>query len=581
MLTDPHAAPLRSSGPESNAAFESRLGKLARVLTGRYGIQVVLSADGPKVERERIVLPDYPISDTASKDRLIGYLDLLIARAKYSDLNQLARVTSRNARAVSQVVEDRRACVQLMKDYPGAYTYLATLRTQAAAQTVARWDTLSWRDKLIWRVERALWNEVPGDRERSPSLDAALLAAHETIEEARSARSSAESIRIATRLIAVIRSLAAGDVNNMMLSADASEQFDDDGNTPSETVGDDAEAAEALNTPPSGDSSLVAGMAQAPSNPDAEVSDSGDLAGSAAVFDSRPLLSIPLTTDFDVTTDLTGRGDAAQWHALRFKARAETAPLKTKLERALKADEQTHWKRERERGELDRPSLAKLATSPGYRTPFKTKRVTQGRDSAVTLLIDRSGSMAGEKIALARLCAAALCDALVQLNFPCEVLGYSSIEDAGMRAFYEQQIARGASMTRYNRFVERLDLQIYKRFGSNDLSGLAAIECGHENPDGEALAWAAQRLLNKKADRRILLVLSDGYPATGDGHPTILRTDLRSRIDTLTLAGIELIGVGILDDAVESFYPNNIVVTDLQELPTTAFQVLGQTLLRR
>ena len=166
------------------------------------------------------------------------------------------------------------------------------------------------------------------------------------------------------------------------------------------------------------------------------------------------VMSIPLATEFDVVNDQTGRGDMAAWRELRTRARAETAQLKEKLERALSADERTRWRREQERGEIDRPSLAKLATSPGYRTPFKTKRATKGRDVAVTLLIDRSGSMAGRKIELAQLCAAALGDALTQLGFDCEVLGYSSIESPQMKQLYERQRAAGADLRRYNRLVE-------------------------------------------------------------------------------------------------------------------------------
>jgi cobaltochelatase CobT len=77
------------------------------------------------------------------------------------------------------------------------------------------------------------------------------------------------------------------------------------------------------------------------------------------------------------------------------------------------------------------------------------------------------------------------------------------------------------------------------------------------------------------------MVLSDGYPATGDGNPAILRTDLRARIDALRERRVELIGVGMLDDAVESFYPVSSVVEQLNELPGAAFSVLSDTLLDR
>jgi cobalamin biosynthesis protein CobT len=306
----------------------------------------------------------------------------------------------------------------------------------------------------------------------------------------------------------------------------------------------------------------------------------GEAAGSMADA-SRARLSIPLATEFDDIRDLTGQGDSAAWRELRTQARADTAPLKEKLERALSADERTRWRREQERGEIDRTALAKLATSPGYRTPFRTQRPAKGRDVAVTLLIDRSGSMAGRKIELARQCAAALCDALTQLSFDCEVLGYCSVESAPMKQLYERQRATGADLRRYNRFVERLDLKVYKRFGATDMSGIAAIDCGHENPDGEALAWAATRLADHQAERRILMVFSDGYPSTGDGDPQVLRSDLRERVAAIGKRGIELVGIGVLTDAVEDFYPHNVVVSRLAELPATVFSVLSSMLLTR
>ena len=174
-----------------------------------------------------------------------------------------------------------------------------------------------------------------------------------------------------------------------------------------------------------------------------------------------------------------------------------------------------------------------------------------------------------------------LADALTQLSFECEVLGYSSVDSAPMRALLERQRTAGADLSRYNRFVERLDLKIYKRFGSPELSGLACIDCGYENPDGEALAWAAARLAEQRAARRVLMVFSDGYPSTGDGDPQVLRSDLRARVAAIGARGIELVGVGVLTDAVESFYPHSIVVSRLAELAPTVFGVLSRMLLER
>jgi cobalamin biosynthesis protein CobT len=387
-----------------------------------------------------------------------------------------------------------------------------------------------------------------------------------------------------------VRALSAGEVNSMAFTADPVEDIDTETAASSSVPLEDDDTVlpdqDSANSPPSDRSGgaqadNAVGMGQSLADAQQPSARSEGAAGNVTAAASQARLSIPLATEFDDIRDLTGQGDSAAWRELRAQARADTAPLKEKLERALSADERTRWRREQERGEIDRTALAKLATSPGYRTPFRTQRPAKGRDVAVTLLIDRSGSMAGRKIELARQCAAALCDALTQLSFDCEVLGYCSVESAPMKQLYERQRAAGADLRRYNRFVERLDLKVYKRFGATDLSGIAAIDCGHENPDGEALAWAATRLADHQAERRILMMFSDGYPSTGDGDPQVLRSDLRERVAAIGKRGIELVGIGVLTDAVEDFYPHNVVVSRLAELPSTVFSVLSSMLLTR
>ncbi|WP_429301117.1 cobaltochelatase CobT-related protein [Paraburkholderia sp. GAS199] len=578
-------------------AFESTLSKVARVLTGQYGVTVAFSPDGPRVEPGRIVIPDYALNSgefesEVGRDVLIGYLDLLVARARYSSLTQLDALPADVTAKLAQVVEDRRVCTQLLDAYPGARWFVARLREHAAAQALQRWPKLHWRDRLVWLVERTLWNETPTSVEASHSLLAALHAAQDLLGEARASASTAQSIAAAQALVARIRALSAGEANSMMFTADPIEDIETDlaaFSAETEPVDDaDARSADDAAAPPSGEnggaqSDDAVGMGRSPAGAQPSAADQdGPASGKgAAQPGARARLSVALATEFDQIADLTGQGDAQRWRQLRAQARADTAPLKEKLERALSADERTRWRREQERGEIDRASLAKLATSPGYRTPFRTQRPSKGRDVAVSLLIDRSGSMAGRKIELARLCATALCDALTQLSFDCEVLGYCSLESAPMKALYQRQLAAGADLRRYNRFVERLDLKVYKRFGATDISGIAEIDCGHENPDGEALAWAATRLADHPAGRRILMVFSDGYPSTGDGDPQVLRSDLRERVAAIGKRGIELVGIGVLTDAVEDFYPHNVVVSRLAELPATVFSVLSSMLLAR
>ncbi|MBA9898815.1 cobaltochelatase CobT-related protein [Burkholderia cepacia] len=555
------------------------LTRLARTLAQRHDIEVRFARHGPLAQRDLLVLPDTLLAGGVDDDTIVGLVDLHAARVRFGAIDDVAALASPAVRAIAQAIDDRRAAACLVAHYPGAKPFLLRMRVASAADTLRKWPQMAWRDRLVSRIERALWDEPPSAVERIPSLDATLAASDDLVDEARAAASTADSIRAAHRIVERVRALASAGANNMMFTADPGSTIDSD-SIAAEFDSDGTGAPDDARAPVSAESgaAAIADTESSTASPTPGDATPGTIRLSA---DHRPLLSVPLTTAFDTVTDFTGKGDAARWHRLRSSARAQTEPLKLRLERALKVDEQTRWKREQERGELDRMALARLVTSPGYRTPFRVRRAAPGRDAAVGLLIDCSGSMAGRKIELARLCAAALCDALMQLGFACEALGYSSVEDAAMRAHYQRWIDAGRDTFGYNRFVERLDLRVYKRFDSDNPSGLACIECGHENPDGEALSWAAERLLAQRARRRILMVLSDGYPATGDGNPAILRTDLRARVDALRERRVELIGVGILDDSVEAFYPVSSVVEHLHELPAAAFSVLGDTLLDR
>ncbi|MCP3720398.1 cobalamin biosynthesis protein CobT [Paraburkholderia sp. CNPSo 3281] len=569
------------------------LGRLARVLTGDSRVSVTFGAGEPRVEGERFVLPARLASEGANEAALLGALDLLAARHRYSEVARLdtpqAGVTGR----IAQAIEDRRVLAQLARAFPGAQRYAQSWRTQRGEALARRWSKLAWRERLAWAIERTLWDEAPGVLERdAAALAAALRAIDAPLGAARASQSTRASLSAAAAIVAGVRSLASRCANNMMQTAGPSEGLDDESARLARAMDAFGEEDE---VEPAGGAAQPDDVRQGDDGASARASAESDSASGAVLSEAdaphaamnrspapgRPRLSLPLTTAYDAVTDLTGRGDAAAWRKLRALARAETGALKAQLERLLKADELTHWKREQERGEIDRAALARLAASRGYRTPFRVARHASGRDTVVTLLLDLSGSMAGRKIELARLCAAALADALTQLAFDSEVLGYSSIEAPEMRARYERERAAGADLRAYNRFVERLDLRVFKRFDSRDLSGLAAIECGHENPDGEALAWAASRLAQRKARRRLLFVLSDGYPSTSDGDPTVLRSDLLARVQAVEEQGIELVGIGILDDAVEAFYPHAVVVRKLHELPATAFATLSRLLAGR
>lgn len=75
-----------------------------------------------------------------------------------------------------------------------------------------------------------------------------------------------------------------------------------------------------------------------------------------------------------------------------------------------------------------------------------------------------------------------------------------------------------------------------------------------------------------------MIVLSDGHPA-GHGDMRHLNAHLTEVVKKLTASGVEMFGIGIMDNSVAGFYPNYSVVKDLNDLPVTVMTTLEKMLL--
>ena len=348
------------------------LTRLARTLTQRHGIEVRFARQAPVARHDLLVLPDTLLAGDGDvdDDAITGLVDLHAARIRFGAIDDIAALSSPAVRAIAQAIDDRRAAGCLAALYPGAMTFLRRMRAATATDTLRRWPRMAWRDRLVWRIERALWDEPPPSIERVPSLDATMTASGDLVDAARAATSTADSIRAAHRIVERVRALASAGANNMMFTADPGSTIDSD-SIAAEFESDGQGAPDDSRAPVSAESDAgaiadTASSAEAPTPGDAMPPRTIRLSA-----DNRPLLSVPLTTAFDTVTDFTGNGEPARWHRLRSAARAQTEPLKLRLERALKVDEQTRWKREQERGE-----------PTGCRSPASSRRPAIARHSA-------------------------------------------------------------------------------------------------------------------------------------------------------------------------------------------------------
>lgn len=298
----------------------------------------------------------------------------------------------------------------------------------------------------------------------------------------------------------------------------------------------------------------------------------GMYSGHGSKIDPKAV-SVPFTREYDKVTDYSGRGEAKAYAERKRGIMKFVRPITQRLERVLLVKENRKMTAERERGMLNNRTLANMIVDKNYRTPFRQFTKTDTTNVAVSLVIDCSGSMGGNKIEVARQTALALGESLKNLQIANEIVGFNTNDYVSM-AGKAQGLSAG-EIARFNRYGTGLNHYIFKGFDTNDLSGICRAESGGCNADGESITWAAKRLAERKEKRKIMIVLSDGQPSYGGANHEVLAGDLKRVINLMPKAGIEPIGIGICTDDPKLFYDDYLVVNDVSKLATTVVSKLA------
>jgi hypothetical protein len=183
--------------------------------------------------------------------------------------------------------------------------------------------------------------------------------------------------------------------------------------------------------------------------------------------------------------------------------------------------------RMQEEGILDPTTLSSIVADSFGRAaerPYMRRQERFGRelDTAVTLLIDKSGSMSGDKIAMAYVAAERLAFWLITSGINVEVLSYTDDDYRVYKSFDDPFKPRESKHT----FAGMLD-------GKH-----------HGTPTGAGTIWAHDRLLRAPNLRKILMVLTDGGS-----------TDSVDQVNDWIEAKspVELVGFGIMHDVSKSY----------------------------
>ena len=177
---------------------------------------------------------------------------------------------------------------------------------------------------------------------------------------------------------------------------------------------------------------------------------------------------------------------------------------------------------------------------------------------AVALLVDESGSMSGsDRITYARAASIVMYDFCRKLDIPVIVYGHTSYgEDVDMFAYAE-----------------------FDAIDNKDAYRMMDMSARSGNRDGAALRYVAERLMTRDEETKLLILISDGQPASSGYYGTEAEADLRGIKREYTNKGVTMFSAAIGEDKenIERIYKDGFLdITDLQLLPMNLTRLISR-----
>ncbi|MGW8177338.1 MAG: cobaltochelatase CobT-related protein, partial [bacterium] len=271
------------------------------------------------------------------------------------------------------------------------------------------------------------------------------------------------------------------------------------------------------------------------------------------------------------------KGTQDQYNAIRQAVAHQTSALRAKLIRVIRSRTESRVQYDKEHGQLDTSALHQLRV--GNKRVFSQTMQGESLDTAVTILVDQSGSMGGadypgSRAHYARMTAISLAEALDAIGVPFEVIGWNNTYKHG------RPVERWSAST----FINRLPFEyyVYKSFDEvyrTVRRRMVSITGLEENVDGEAILAVARRLASRPEGRKLMFVISDGSPAcpgllTTKGH--MGKRHLHKAIKDVRDSGIILMGIGVQHGSISSYYGKefSIMINKLDEMATEIFKTV-------
>lgn len=579
-----------------------------RTFGRKFGINVVFSGESAGTNGNTIVLPSLPSGKTLTKEQVavargyvdhesghirhteIGVMDDLIEECKKSGNKMLPKILN--------AVEDMRMESKVIDEYPGAVRNLDAVGHAVNGEFLENYaedtEITSNRQRIMSVALTWAGRKLLGYA--SSSSQACLDAIPKRLaKEAEAWVKSIKTLKDTRQALALAR----------LIDADVREKADDEG----EEILDGEPYGDEEGTPTGGSGGRLRPNVgrESPGRRKLEADEAMEVDPTFAIQKSwSDMLHtgdgstyVPLTdafdkvhTQYDATTKYGGsrrnnlgqrlkNGDIKVYEDRRNGMTGKINTMRRKLERAIMAKMERDWTTGKTEGVLDSRRL--VAAYNGSPNVWKDRDDGEEFSTAVTVLIDLSGSMSGYPADLAMNVGIALAECFESTPVAYEILGFNN-RTSEYGVLKGESGLSGRVHDGYSRY-EPLDIYVFKDFDGRlheyrpSMSSINSM-VGGNNTDGESLLKAYGRLAKRTEDRKIMLVLSDGYPAFwSDFGSKHIYQHLRDVIAFITKKGVDLIGIGIDSDAVQQFYPKWQVINDLDDLPKATLDELAKMLI--
>jgi cobalamin biosynthesis protein CobT len=567
----------------------------------KSGVEVVFEGGQAHTDGETITIPALPQDKVMSKHSVgvsRGYIDHESAHVRFTDwdvskkLFKECREHNRpSLKAITNCVEDMFIEREYMKLYPGSERNLNTLctdinvrevehikalpedqRTGVNLGTVASGILARGRRDYVDTTE--LWDCVP---------DNVKAHAEKWQEHIDKIENTSDSIRLAKSIYKLLRedpNLESDPEDFNPKDDDLSDVADGDGELlPKGMKTEYGEAGEALGEALSEDGE--SGPAELGEDSGTKGSANGKGALGYTVYTTKydTVLHRRLPRPSEMDNPPFWKGTYEGYAKSKSELQSKITVMKSKLQRVVASKEMRDWDFGREQGRLDSKRFSSALT--GQKNIYKRRTDRNEMDTAISILVDCSGSMGGEKITLAKQVAIVLGECFEGTGVKYEIVGFTNFI-APLEYGVVRDVERSGKT--YHR-IEPLQLMMFKEF--NDrlrdaqpfINAIDKVWKGN-NSDRDAIQFAASRLSKRPESRKILFTLSDGSPDNYCSDRVNRRDLIRGAKEAVDAASkeMECIGIGILDESVERIYPNYAVVNDLDELQGTVMRKLSSIL---